>query len=162
MLNPTYICTIILSQLRNFFPSDEPTLHYFIAYGILPTMNPTPQGKLTIQTIAMPKDANANGDIFGGWLVSQMDLGAAIMAYERARGRVTTVAIDSMVFHKPVNVGDVVSCYADIKKVGNTSMTIHIEVWAIDRSTGERRHVTEGVFTFVAIDDNGKPRPVDS
>lgn len=119
-----------------------------------------PQGEVAIQTLAMPADTNANGDIFGGWLVSQMDLAAGVLAKKIARGRVATVAINSMVFLKPVHVGDVVSCYVQLIKQGNTSMTIKVEVWAqpVDQSPAYR--VTEGTFVFVAIDDQGKPRPV--
>lgn len=117
--------------------------------------------QLVIQTIAMPADANANGDIFGGWLVSQMDLGAGTLAARRAKKRVATVAIDSMVFHAPVHIGDAVSCYAEIIKVGRTSMTIKLEAFAKRRIEGTEHQVTEGVFTFVAIDDEGKPTPVD-
>jgi acyl-CoA thioesterase YciA len=119
-----------------------------------------PKGILSLQTIAMPSDTNWNGDIFGGWLVSQMDLAGAVAARRRADGRITTIAIDTMVFHHPVHIGDVISCFTCIEHVGNTSMKIRIEVW----ETGERRKVpqkfTEGLFTYVAIDENGKPRPV--
>lgn len=120
----------------------------------------TPHGELTIRTIAMPKDTNANGDIFGGWLVSQMDIGAAILAKQICQGRMTTVAIEKMTFIKPVNVGDVVCCYAELQKVGNTSMHIHMEVWTIPQNSTARQKVAEGIFVFVAIDNKGKPRPV--
>ncbi|KTD03208.1 acyl-CoA thioester hydrolase [Legionella geestiana] len=120
----------------------------------------TPQGEITIQTLAMPKDTNANGDIFGGWLVSQMDLSAGMIAKKRARGRVATVAIESMSFLKPVHVGDIVTCHAMLKKVGRTSMTIAVEAWAEPATGGERFMVTSGVFIFVAIDDAGNPREV--
>ena len=113
-----------------------------------------------IQTLAMPADTNENGDIFGGWLLSQMDLAGGIMAKQCSKGRITTVAIDSMVFHKPVHIGDLVCCYANIEKVGRTSMTIHIEVWTISHANGTEQNVTEGVFTYVAIDLQGKPRAV--
>jgi len=119
-----------------------------------------PKGKLAIQTLAMPADTNPNGDIFGGWLISQMDLAAGVIAKHHAKGRVATVAIDSMVFHKPVKVGDLVVCYGDLLKVGTTSMTIQVEAWIIDRDTGENHQVTEGIFTYVAIDENGKKRAV--
>lgn len=122
-------------------------------------MNPTPQGELTIQTIAMPANTNVNGDIFGGWLVSQMDLAASVMAKRTAGGRTATVAIHSMSFHRPVQVGELVSCYAELLKIGNTSMTIKIEVWTINE-LNQRHKVTEGVFVFVAIDQQGKPRAV--
>jgi acyl-CoA thioesterase YciA len=121
---------------------------------------PTPQGELALQTIAMPADSNADGDIFGGWLVSQMDLAGAVCANRLARGRVATVAIDSMVFLRPVAVGSVVSCYAIVKDIGRSSMTIMVEVWAQHHSDAECRKVTEGQFTFVAIDENRRTRPV--
>lgn len=122
----------------------------------------TPKGEITIQTLAMPADTNANGDIFGGWLVSQMDLAAGVLAKKIAHGRVATVAIHSMTFLKPVHVGDVISCYADVVKFGNTSLTIEVEVWAESAISVEsgRFRVTEGTFIFVAIDENGKPRQV--
>ncbi len=119
-----------------------------------------PQGELVIRTIAMPADTNANGDIFGGWLMSQMDLGAAIIAKNLSRSRVTTVAVDGMVFHNPVFVGDIVNCHAHLLKVGRTSMRIHIEAWVQRGRDGQLLRVTEGVFTYVAIDDKGRPHPV--
>ncbi len=118
-----------------------------------------PQGELTIQTIAMPKDTNANGDIFGGWLLSQMDLAAGILAKKVSNGRVATVAINSMSFIKPVHVGDIVSCHANLEKTGTTSMTISVEVW-INRLDDNCCRVTSGTFVIVAIDDKGKPRAV--
>lgn len=121
----------------------------------------SPRGELTIQTLAMPADTNANGDIFGGWLVSQMDLAAGILAKKIACGRAATVAINSMAFLKAVHVGDVVSCYVELNKVGNTSMTIAVEVWVESSAAlAEKYRVTEGTFIFVAIDDDGKPRKV--
>ena len=120
-----------------------------------------PKGLLALQTLAMPADTNANGDIFGGWLMGQMDLGASIPARALSRGRVATVAVTGFTFHKPMLVGDVVCCYADIQKIGRTSITIGIEAWARRRDESQARtKVTEGVFTFVAIDEDGKPRPV--
>ncbi|HAU0827905.1 TPA: acyl-CoA thioesterase [Legionella pneumophila] len=120
----------------------------------------TPKGELTIQTLAMPLNTNANGDIFGGWIVSQMDLAAGVLAKRISHGRVATVAINSMTFLKPVHVGDVVSCHVELVKVGNTSMTIRVEVWAYSSIKMEKYQVTEGIFVFVAIDENGKPRQV--
>ncbi|MGI9498866.1 MAG: acyl-CoA thioesterase [Geminicoccaceae bacterium] len=113
-----------------------------------------------IRTVAMPADTNSNGDIFGGWVLSQMDLAAGIVAARRASGRVATVALDGMSFHRPVNVGDVVSCYAKVTRIGRTSMTVEVETY-VNRSRidGEVK-VTEGRFTMVAIDENGKPRSV--
>ena len=119
-----------------------------------------PRGELSIRTLAMPADANPNGDIFGGWVLSQMDIGGGIAAGRRARGRVATVAVDAMTFHLPVYVGDVLCVYADLERVGRTSMTLWLEAWALRGRLGERVRVTEGRFTFVAIDETGKPRPV--
>lgn len=120
-----------------------------------------PAGELAIRTLAMPKDTNPAGDIFGGWLMAQMDVAGGISAGARARGRVATVAVDAMTFHRPVRVGDVLCCYADLLKVGTTSMTIRVEAWVLRRSEADRRvKVTEGVFTYVALDDKGAPRPV--
>lgn len=120
----------------------------------------TPNGTLSLQTIAMPADTNWNGDIFGGWLMSQMDLAGAVAARIRAHGRITTIAIDSMVFHHPVKIGDVVSCYTVIERVGNTSMKIRIEVWETADPNRTPTKLTEGLFTYVAIDEHGKPRPI--
>ena len=117
-----------------------------------------PQGELSLRTLAMPADTNPSGDIFGGWLVSQMDIAAGIAAGKRANGRVATVAIDAMRFHRPVRVGDVVCIYTEIVREGTTSMTIQLEVWALRGRIGNREKVTEGVFTFVAIDDEGQKR----
>ena len=119
-----------------------------------------PQGELVIQTIAMPKDTNRDGDIFGGWLVSQMDLGSAILAGKVAKGRVVTVAIEGMSFLNPVRVGDTVACYARLEKIGRTSMKISVDVWVTRYRTAERVKVTSGVFTYVAFGPDGKPTPV--
>lgn len=119
-----------------------------------------PRGELSIRTLAMPADANPNGDIFGGWVLSQMDIGGGIAAGRRARGRVATVAVDAMTFHLPVYVGDVLCVYADLERVGRTSMTLWLQAWALRGRLGQRVRVTEGRFTFVAIDEAGKPRPV--
>ncbi len=113
-----------------------------------------------VRTLAMPADTNPSGDIFGGWLMSQMDIAGAIVAGVRARGRVATVAVDSMEFHKPVYVGDLVSCYAEITHVGHTSIAVHVETFARRRRNAETVKVTEGVFTYVALDSKGRPRPV--
>jgi acyl-CoA thioesterase YciA len=123
--------------------------------------NDTPKGELSMRTVAMPADTNPSGDIFGGWVLSQMDIAGGVEAHQRARGRVATVAVDSMVFHQPVKVGDVVCCYAEIRKVGRTSMTIHIQTWIIREAGGVRVKVTEGDFTYVALGPDGRPRPVD-
>ncbi|MEM9207062.1 MAG: acyl-CoA thioester hydrolase YciA [Pseudomonadota bacterium] len=119
-----------------------------------------PRGELTVRTIAMPADTNANGDIFGGWVMARMDQAGGIAGVERARGRVVTIAVQAMTFLKPVRVGDVLCVYTDVERVGRTSMTIHVEAWAKRFLTGEREKVTDAVFTFVAIDDDGKPRPL--
>jgi acyl-CoA thioesterase YciA len=119
-----------------------------------------PAQEPALRTIAMPADANANGDIFGGWVLSQMDLAGGSLAVQRARGRVATVAITGMSFHLPVFIGDEVSCYGTITKIGRSSITVHIESWARRHRTGERVRVTEGTFTYVAIGDDRKPRKV--
>jgi len=114
-----------------------------------------------LRTLAMPADTNANGDIFGGWLMSQMDMGGAIQAKEIAKGRVVTVRVDGMTFLKPVAVGDVVCCYARCIRTGNSSITINVEVWVKKVSSepiGQRYKATEAVFTYVAVDDEGKSR----
>ena len=118
----------------------------------------TPTGELTIRTVAMPADANANGDIFGGWVLSQMDLAGGITASQHAQGRVATIAVEAMKFIKPVYVGDVLCVYSTIKRCGRTSMTIQLEAWALRNRVGERVKVTEGIFTFVAIDAQGRTR----
>ena len=123
-------------------------------------MTEKPKGELVIQTIAMPKDTNRDGDIFGGWLVAQMDLGSAILAARVAKARVVTVAIEAMAFLHPVHVGDTVACYAWVEKIGTTSMTIPVEVWVQRYISGEELRVTQAVFIYVAIDENGKPIPV--
>ena len=122
--------------------------------------NRQPKGELVIRTLSMPADTNAHGDIFGGWLMAQMDLGGAILAQQTARGRVTTVAVNAMEFHWPVKVGDTIACHAELLKVGNTSMTIGVEVWVQRHNEGTHHCVTEGVFTYVALDPSGKPWPV--
>ena len=119
-----------------------------------------PQGELVIRTIAMPADTNPSGDIFGGWIVSQMDLGSGILAANVAKSRVVTVAIESMSFLRPVRVGDRVACYAWVEKIGRTSMVIPVEVWVQRYMSGEQVLVTKGVFTYVALDGDGKPIPV--
>ncbi|OUS24380.1 acyl-CoA thioesterase [Gammaproteobacteria bacterium 45_16_T64] len=121
-----------------------------------------PKGELALQTIAMPKDANFNGDIFGGWLVSQMDLAGAITADQIAQGRVATVAVDSMVFVSPVAIGSVVSCYTHVINIGRSSISMNIEVWAKHPRTQDIRKVTEGKFTFVAINEDKRTRQIPS
>lgn len=122
--------------------------------------NPVPQGDLALQTIAMPKDTNASGDIFGGWLLSQMDLAGAVTASEVAGGRVATVAVDSMAFITPVHVGAVVSCYSDVIEIGRSSIRIMVEVWINSPHDGEPIKVTEGEFVYVAIDEQRRTRTI--
>lgn len=119
-----------------------------------------PRGELATRTLAMPADANPNGDIFGGWVLAQMDIAGGITAGRRAAGRVATVAVDAMTFHRPVFVGDVLCVHAEIERIGTTSIAVHIESWALRDRIGGRVKVTEGRFTFVAIDEDGRPRPV--
>lgn len=114
----------------------------------------------TIRTIAMPADTNPSGDIFGGWLMSQMDLAAGSVAALTSGGRSATIAVDAMIFHRPVKVGDEISLYASLVRLGRTSMTIHVDAWRRPRSSGISEMVTEANFTFVALDDAGKPVPV--
>ena len=108
----------------------------------------------------MPADANPSGDIFGGWVLAQMDIAGGIAAGQRARGRVATVAITAMTFHLPVYVGDVLCVYADIERIGRTSIAIHLEAWALRGRMGERVKVTQGQFVFVALDAQGRSRPL--
>ena len=114
-----------------------------------------------LRTIAMPRDTNAGGAIFGGWTVSQMDLAGGTFVAQRAKGRVVTVSIDAMRFLRPIAVGDEVSCYCALQDEGETSLAVKIEVWVRDRSGSNPEKVTEGVFTYVALDDDGKPRPLN-
>ena len=121
-----------------------------------------PRGELVLRTLAMPADTNPNGDIFGGWLMSQMDIAGGMAAKLRSHSRISTVAIESMSFHQPVKVGDVVCCYAEFMHIGTTSMRIKLEVWIMKMPMNQQRvKVTEGIFTYVAIDNNGLPHPVD-
>ncbi|WP_170763900.1 acyl-CoA thioesterase [Ruegeria lacuscaerulensis] len=120
----------------------------------------TPMGELTLRTAAMPADVNVNGDIFGGWVLSQMDIAGGIVAGTRARGRVATIAVDAMKFIRPVKVGDVLCIYGEVVRVGRTSMAVSIEAWVLRGIIGVREKVTEAVFTIVAIDENRQPRPV--
>jgi acyl-CoA thioesterase YciA len=121
-----------------------------------------PAGAPAIRTIAMPADTNPAGDIFGGWLMSQMDLAAGNLAALAGRGRSATIAVDAMKFHRPVKVGDEVSLFAMLMAVGRTSMQIHVEAWRRSRDSDVTEKVTEATYTFVALDDAGRPRPVPS
>ena len=122
--------------------------------------DPLPQGEPAIRITAMPADANPAGDIFGGWLMAQMDMAAGIVAARRAQGRAATIAVEGMTFHHPVHVGDEVSVYASLAKAGRTSMTIDVETWRRARTGEDRQKVTQARFFFVAIDDERKPRPL--
>ncbi len=120
---------------------------------------PPLEGTLSLRTLAMPADTNPAGDIFGGWLLSQMDIAGGLAAKKLCHSRVVTVGIDAMTFHKPVFVGDVVCCYTDVTKIGNTSLTVKVQVWSVrDNYSSERILVTEGLFTYVAIDEHRQPK----
>lgn len=120
-----------------------------------------PKGRLSIRTVAMPADTNPNGHIFGGWLMSQMDLAGGTHAFQRARGKVVTVAVDAMEFHQPVEVGDELTCYTEIIRTGTTSLAIRVEAWVRRRCLEVTQlKVTSATFTYVAIDDNRNKRPV--
>jgi acyl-CoA thioesterase YciA len=119
-----------------------------------------PRGDLCIRTLAMPADTNQNGDIFGGWLLSQMDLGGGVFASKIAKSRTVTVAIEAMNFRKPVNVGDLVSVHATLVRVGRTSVTVHLEAWVLRRKEMLSMMVTDGNFTYVSIDDQGHPQVI--
>lgn len=125
-----------------------------------PASETEPRGDLSIRTLAMPADTNQNGDIFGGWLLSQMDIGGGIFASKVARSRTVTVAIDAMNFRKAVFVGDVVSVHATVVRIGKTSLTVHIEAWVLRRNETHSILVTDGNFTYVSIDDHGRPQVI--
>jgi len=120
----------------------------------------SPRGHLTVRVMAMPENTNANGDIFGGWVLSQMDIAGNIASAERAKGRTVTLKLDGMMFHKPVKVGDTLCVYTDIERIRRTSMEIHIEAWVKRFMTHERVRVTSATFIFVAIDENGRPTAI--
>jgi acyl-CoA thioesterase YciA len=124
----------------------------------MPNSSPTPRGELSLRTVAMPADTNPNGDIFGGWIMSLMDLAAGVSAGTRAKGRVATAAVSNLSFLQPVKVGDVVCVYTEITKTGRTSMTIAVEAHVLRRNQGERVRVTAAEFVLVAVDDHGVPR----
>lgn len=119
-----------------------------------------PDGEMTLRVIPMPADLNAAGDVFGGWVMSQMDVGSSVLACRRAQGRVATVAVDSMHFVRPVQVGDIFNTYCRIVREGRTSVTINVEAWVERQGTFEMERVTEADFTFVALDENGRPKPL--
>ncbi|MBZ7924811.1 acyl-CoA thioesterase [Ensifer adhaerens] len=124
------------------------------------TGSPSPRGELTLRTLAMPGDANPAGDIFGGWVMAQMDLASGIRAAEQARGRVVTVAVKEMAFVSPVKIGDTLSIYTEIESIGRTSITLHIEAWAHRSRYNEQEKVTAATFVMVALDETGNPKPV--
>ena len=119
-----------------------------------------PDTEPALRTLAMPADANPNGDIFGGWVLAQMDLAGGVVAARRAGGRMATVAVEAMRFHAPIAIGDLVTCYARVVRTGRTSITVAIETWARRRRGSEEVKVTEGTFIYVAIDEEGRPRPL--
>ena len=125
-----------------------------------PTAETEPDGDLCIRTLAMPADTNQNGDIFGGWLLSQMDIGGGIFASKTAKSRTVTVAIEAMNFRKPVFVGDLVSVHAHLVRIGKTSITVHLEAWVLRRKEMHSILVTDGNFTYVSIDDQGHPQEI--
>ena len=118
------------------------------------------RGELAVRTLAMPADTNPAGDIFGGWIMSLMDVAGGITATALAQGRVATVAVTNMTFLRPVKVGDVVCCYTDLARTGRTSLTLHVETWVLRQRRGDRIKVTAADFTYVALDEDGRPRPV--
>lgn len=122
--------------------------------------NPSPLGQLMLQVLTLPADTNPSGDIYGGWLMTKMDLAGSIAAQAIAGGRITTVAVGSMVFLRPVPVGASVGCYVDIEEVGRSSIRTVVEAWVIDQRGGEPLKITEGEFVYVAIDGNGRTRPI--
>lgn len=128
-----------------------------------PTEPPSaPKGELVIRTLAMPADANGNGDIFGGWVMAQMDMGGAVIARRVAKRRITTVAVEAMNFLYPIYIGDLVSCYACLEKIGRSSMQINVEVWVERAMTDKPLRTTKALFTYVALDESGRPVPVTS
>ncbi|MDL2400911.1 acyl-CoA thioesterase [Rhizobium mayense] len=122
--------------------------------------SPKPRGQLTLRTLAMPGDANPAGDIFGGWVMAQMDLASGIRAAERAKGRVVTAAVKEMAFVSPVKIGDTLSIYTDIERIGRTSVTLHIEAWAHRSRYNGLEKVTAATFIMVALDEKGSPKPI--
>ncbi|MGB6433797.1 MAG: acyl-CoA thioesterase [Bradyrhizobium sp.] len=130
------------------------------AVHVPPVTETAPCGDLCIRTLAMPADTNQNGDIFGGWLLSQMDVGGGIFASKLAKSRTVTVAIEAMNFRKPVYVGDLVSVHANLVKIGRTSVTVHLEAWVLRRREMQPILVTDGNFTYVSIDEEGHPQAV--
>lgn len=118
------------------------------------------RGELVIRTLTMPNDTNERGDIYAGWVMSQMDIGGSILAHNTAQRKVATVAVEAMNFLRPLYVGDLISCYAKLLKIGQSSVNVGVEVWAQRDLEAEEFCVTNGVFTYVAIDENGRPMPI--
>jgi acyl-CoA thioesterase YciA len=147
-------------SLREGEPRSSPLLEMGFSMHASNRSDPLPHAEPALRAIAMPADANPYGDIFGGWLLSQMDLAGGAAARRRAKGRTVTVAITAMTFHRPVFVGDEVSCYAEIIKVGKTSITVKVESWVRRGICDEHIAVTEGAFTYVAVGEDRRPRPV--
>ena len=119
-----------------------------------------PRGELASRVMAMPANTNPRGDIFGGWIMALMDSAGAMTARTHANGNVATVSVSNIVFLRPVEVGDTVCCYTDVARIGHTSITLCVEVWVLRLSQGKRIKVTEAEFTFVALNENGGPRPI--
>ena len=128
--------------------------------GVTAGTSMEPRGELAVRTLAMPADTNPAGDDFGGWLMSLMDVAGGIAAGGLAQGRVATVAVTDMAFLRPVKVGDVVCCYTDLVRKGRTSLTFRVEAWVLRQRLGDRIQVTSADFTYVALDGDGKPRPL--
>ncbi len=124
----------------------------------MPEDHSQPRGELSLRTVAMPADTNPSGDIFGGWIMSLMDLAAGVAAGTHAKGRVVTAAVSNLSFIRPVHVGDVVCVYTEINRLGRTSITLGVETWVLRRGQGERVRVTAAEFVLVAVDDDGRPR----
>lgn len=125
-----------------------------------PTASNEPRGELASRTLAMPADTNPTGDIFGGWIMALMDAAALMTATTHAEGRVVTVAVSNITFLQPAKVGEAVCCYTDVIRIGRTSLTLSVEVWVLRQGQGERVKVTDAEFTFVAVDEAGRPRPL--
>ncbi|MBV8924644.1 MAG: acyl-CoA thioesterase [Bradyrhizobium sp.] len=125
-----------------------------------PNAETSPQGELCIRTLAMPADTNGNGDIFGGWLLSQMDIAGGVFTSKLTKSRNVTVAIEAMNFRKPVNVGDLVSIYGRLVRIGRTSITVRLEAWVTRRKETQPILVTDGNFTYVSIDEAGRPQEI--
>ena len=124
----------------------------------MPEDDPPPRGELSLRTVAMPADTNPAGDIFGGWIMSLMDLAPGVAAGTHAKGRVVTAAVSNLSFIRPVHVGDVVCVYTELNRIGRTSITLGVETWVLRRGQGERVRVTAAEFVLVAVDDSGRPR----